>query len=117
VQRADYFGADQTFAAAAGPSARMPAITAKPFAWQAVGDFPHGVEPTPHLARVPNNVVSGEVNSDGDQDRAAVHFGVIAETAAVSVNATTAVEISFMLLPHAGRWTNPAQRLGAWAWR
>src|SRR5262245_15750968 len=52
------------------------AVSAKAFALQAVIYFPHDIErPIAHLARVPNNVVSGEVNPNADEDRAAVRFG------------------------------------------
>lgn len=76
VELTEYFGAGQSFAGAAGPRDLVPvAVSAKPLALQAVVYFPHDVErPIAHLARVPNNVVSGEVDADADQDRAAVRF-------------------------------------------
>lgn len=51
------------------------AVSAEPFALQAVVYFPHDIEwPIAHLARVPDNVVSGEVNSDTDEDCPTVRF-------------------------------------------
>jgi hypothetical protein len=73
----EYFGAGQS--AAAGLRDLVPvAVSAKPLALQAVVYFPHDVErPIAHLARVPNEVVSGEVDADADQDRAAVRFRTV----------------------------------------
>ena len=51
------------------------AVSAEPFTLQAVVYFPHHIEwPIPHLARVPDNVVSGEINSDTNEDCPAVRF-------------------------------------------
>ena len=51
------------------------AVSAEPFTLQAVVYFPHHIEwPIAHLARVPDNVVSGEINSDTDEDCPAVRF-------------------------------------------
>jgi hypothetical protein len=51
------------------------AVSAEPFTLQAVVYFPHHIEwPIAHLARVPNNVVSGEVNSDTNEDCPTVRF-------------------------------------------
>jgi hypothetical protein len=51
------------------------AVSAEPFTLQTIVHFPHHIEwPIAHLARVPDNVVSGEVNSDTDEDCSTVRF-------------------------------------------